>query len=154
MNADCKITFKLASLRDAAALEGLVKNYYTFDHIAFNTRAIRQGLKQLLRNQDFGRAWFIRLGKQTAGYVVVTLGFDYEFGGRLATITDLYLEPDFRGRGIGREALAHIEQFCRKSGIPGLELQVERGNKRAARLYRQFGFEALDRIPMAKQIKK
>jgi ribosomal protein S18 acetylase RimI-like enzyme len=84
----------------------------------------------------------------------MTFGFDYEFGGRTALITDLYLEPSFRGLGLGRKTLRYLESFCRKSGIPALELQVEQKNRRALRLYRTFGFEALPRIPMSKRLKK
>ena len=152
MSTGPKPKFTPALLADAEQVLELVEKYYQFDHIEFDAAVIRGGLKTLLRNQSLGRVWLIHLQNQLVGYVVVTFGFDYEFGGRTALITDLYLEPEFRGRGLGRKTLRHVEGFCRKSRITGLELQVERKNRRAARLYRDFGFQPLPRIPMSKVI--
>jgi ribosomal protein S18 acetylase RimI-like enzyme len=148
-----EIRFRPATPADAAALRRLVRKYYASDQIKFDPRRVHPGLQRLLEDRKLGRAWFILRGRKVIGYVVVTFGFDYEFGGRVATITDLYLEPPQRGEGFGRRALAHVERFCRDAGFPALELQVERHNLRAARLYRSFGFERLDRIPMLKPVK-
>ncbi len=82
----------------------------------------------------------------------MTFGFDLEFGGRQATITDLYLEPRYRGKGVGREVLRLVEDFCKKSGVRALELQVSADNSRATRFYQRFGFQAHDRVPMSKQL--
>ncbi len=147
-----KIKFKRATRAHVGSLLRLVEKYYRFDHIPFHRAKIRAGLKLLLSKNSFGRAWLIDAEGQTAGYVVLTFGFDYEFGGRTALITDLYLEPTFRGRGLGRRALDHVEAFCRKAGIAAMELQVEHKNRRAARLYRSFGFEPLPRIPMCRPL--
>jgi ribosomal protein S18 acetylase RimI-like enzyme len=148
-----KITFRPATSACSAALLRLVRKYYASDQIKLDARRVRPGLKRLLAERTLGRVWFILRDRKIIGYVVITFGFDYEFGGRLATITDLYLEVPHRGKGFGRQALTHIERFCREEGITALELQVERHNPRAARLYRNFGFAPLDRIPMVKPLK-
>jgi ribosomal protein S18 acetylase RimI-like enzyme len=61
------------------------------------------------------------------GYVVITLGYSIEYGGRDGFIDDLYLVPE--------PAL----------GIGTLHLEVETGNDYASRLYRRAGFEATGR---------
>ncbi len=152
MTAKPEIRFRHATSAHAASLRRLVRKYYASDQIPFDARRVHAALKLLLANREFGRAWFILHNRKVVGYVVIAFGFDYEFGGRLATITDLYLEPPHRGQGFGRQTLAHVEVFCRGAGFAALELQVERHNRRAARLYRHFGFEQLDRIPMCKRI--
>ena len=150
MTAKPPISFRVATSAHAAALRRLVRKYYASDQIPFHARRVSSGLKKLLANRQLGRAWFIVRDRKVIGYVVIAFGFDYEFGGRLATVTDLYLDPPHRGHGFGRQALARIELFCRDTGFTALELQVERHNPHAARLYRSFGFQPLDRIPMCK----
>lgn len=152
MTVKPQISFRLATAASVGALRRLVRKYYASDDIPFNARRVSPGLKKLLANRQLGRAWFVLRDRKVIGYVVIAFGFDYEFGGRLATVTDLYLEPPYRGQGFGRQTLAHVELFCRDAGIAALELQVERHNPRAARLYRGFGFQPLDRIPMCKVI--
>ena len=89
-----------------------------------------------------------------AGYIMVTFGFDLEFGGRQATITELYVRPEHRGKGLGRMALGYVEEFVRRRGVQALELQVTRGNSRAYDFYTSCGFQGYDRIPMSKRLKR
>ncbi len=131
---------------------GLIQAYYAHDHIAFDEPSIRQGLAVLLADESLGRVFLLEVEQEIAGYVLLGFGFDLEFGGRLATITDLYLEPAFRGAGLGTRALSLVSDECRRLGLGALELQVEQGNAPAQALYRKSGFKALSRIPMSKPL--
>lgn len=151
--SDAAISFRTATPADAALLASLVRKYYEYDAIHYVPEEVESGLNTLLADPSLGQAWLILDGSQPVGYVIFTHGFDIEFGGRLALITDLYLEPGHRRQGIGRRVLEHIEVYCRNNGLRGLELQVETRNTAARALYARFGFEAADRIPMSKRIK-
>jgi GNAT superfamily N-acetyltransferase/catechol 2,3-dioxygenase-like lactoylglutathione lyase family enzyme len=134
-------------------LGALVEAYYTFDGIAFDAEAVRRGLATLLEDPSLGGAWLIREdGDDPVGYFILTYGFDLEFGGRQATVTELYLRPASRGRGIGRATLSFIEEQLRAAGIGAYELQVERDNATARAFYAAAGFEAHDRIPLSKRV--
>ena len=146
------IAFKTATANDADLLTNMIQRYFAFDHIPFHREQIRSGLAVLLGDESIGRVWLVQSGAQPAGYVILTFGFDLEFDGRQAGITDLYLEPEYRGKGLGRRTLNHVEEFCRASGVHALELQVERDNVEAFGLYQSFGFKMHDRIPMSKRL--
>jgi GNAT superfamily N-acetyltransferase len=147
------ISFRTATVADLTTLQNLVKQYYEYDQIPYVPEEIESGLWALLNDGSLGQAWLVLHGSQPVGYVIFTYGFDIEFGGRLATITDLYLEPGHRRQGLGGKILHHIETFCRSIGLRGLELQVENDNAEARALYQKFGFQPADRIPMSKRIK-
>jgi GNAT superfamily N-acetyltransferase len=147
-----EISFKLASESDAETLVALIRKYYEFDHIPFHEKEIRAGLPPFLSDSSLGHAWLIFNDEEIVGYTIVTYGFDLELGGRLATITDLYLDPSHRGKGLGFLTLKNIEDVCRRSGVLALELRVEQNNPRAFALYKKFGFKTHDRIPMSKRI--
>jgi ribosomal protein S18 acetylase RimI-like enzyme len=147
------VSFRTAIPDDATTVRDLVRKYYEYDGIQFDENDLRTGLADLLDDSSLGQVWLVLSAKQAIGYVIFTYGFDIEFGGRLATITDLYLEPEHRGRGIGFRLLEHVEEFCRSNGLRGLELQVETDNTEARGLYTKFGFTGAERIPMSKRIK-
>jgi len=147
-----EISFKAATLSDARKLEKWVRAYYKYDGIAFETETVRPALAVLLKNKSLGKAWFIQRRGKLVGYVVVTFGFDHEFGGRTATVTDLYIERRHRRKGLGRKTLGLVADFCRKAGVRGLELQAERDNTEARAFYKRCGFVATDRIPMNKRL--
>jgi GNAT superfamily N-acetyltransferase len=131
----------------------LIHEYYTFDSIAFDPPAVSAGLRTLSDNPVLGTAFLIGDGAAPAGYLIVTYGFDLEFGGAQATVTDLYLRPDQRGQGMGATALAALERFCPARGVLALELQVERQNARALAFYTRLGFQAHDRVPMSRVLR-
>jgi ribosomal protein S18 acetylase RimI-like enzyme len=152
MRSDETLVLKEVSPDEVDTLLDFVASYFAFDGIPFHSFDVRQSLEQLLRNPSLGKAWFLQVNGKPAGYAVLTKGFDHEVGGRIGTITDFYLQPAFRGRGIGTETLQRIEKEAVTLGLEALELQVGHDNEPAKRLYRKIGFEAANRIPMCKRI--
>ena len=143
------VSFQPVAPAQARELLGAVQRYYAEDGIAFEAALVRPALERLLADPMLGRAYFLTDPAGTrAGYVVWSFGFDHEAGGRLATITDLFVEPGHRRRGYGRATLAFVAETCRSLGVWGLELQVEIHNAAGQGLYRDFGFRAQARIPM------
>ena len=146
-------SFRAATAADADALLSFVERYYAFDKIPFHAADVRAGLHTLLTSSDFGNAWFIELDSRSVGYIVLTLGFDYELGGKTGTITDFFIEAEYRNRGLGGETLTFVEGQARQMGLRALELQATSDNEVAQKLYRKQGFKALDRVPMVKRLR-
>ncbi|MCA1564521.1 MAG: GNAT family N-acetyltransferase [Acidobacteria bacterium] len=148
-----KPVFTLAGASDADELVELMREFYAFDHIAFDEGAARAALRQILGDGRFGVVHLIRVGAAAAaaaGYLVVTFGFSLEFHGRDAFIDELYLRENFRGQGIGRACIEFAAGVCRAEGIAALHLEAERANTRAQALYRRVGFRDHDRYLMTK----
>jgi GNAT superfamily N-acetyltransferase len=146
------IAFVLVDESHLDALLSFVAKYYAFDGIAFDREAVQRGARELLANRVLGCAWLIRDGERFVGHVVVAFGLDLEFGGRQATVTELFLDEDVRHRGYGTATLRFIEGVLRDMGVHALELQVEQDNAEARAFYARNGFEAHSRIPLSKRL--
>ena len=142
--------FHPAGAEDAPAVLALIREYYAFDQIAFDPDIVQPALTQLLADASLGRVWLIRQQETNVGYLILTFGFDLEVGGRHATVTDLYLQPQARQQGLGTAALTLVEQTCRALGIRAFELQVAGTNRAAQGFYEKFGMTKHDRVPMSK----
>ena len=140
----------VAQLSDLRTLVELIAQYYKFDGIRFERSIVRKAVRALLSDPSIGRAWIIRAGKEDIGYCILTFGYDIEFGGRVATLTDLYIDKQNRRTGLGTRIIQDIETSCRKMSVRAIELQVERANSQAQRFYRSLGFKSHDRIPHSK----
>ena len=68
-----------------------------------------------------------------------------EFGGRNAFVDDLFIQPAFRGAGLGTAALAELRDFCGARDVRALHLETGRDNAAAQALYRRAGFVITDR---------
>jgi ribosomal protein S18 acetylase RimI-like enzyme len=131
-------------------LEKLLQLYYEFDGITVDLSQVRTGLATLLADSSLGRALIVRVDGQDAGFSIFTFGYDLEFGGKQATITEFFLAPEYRRVGLGKACLEGVEAICKQLGIHALELQVERNNTNAQAFYKQMGFRVHDRIAMSK----
>ena len=62
-------------------------------------------------------------------------------GRRVIWIYDVEIDEQFRGRGLGREAMQLAEQEAKRRGLARVELNVFGGNEVARNLYRSLGYE-------------
>jgi ribosomal protein S18 acetylase RimI-like enzyme len=110
-------------------------------------------LRRLLGDPSLGRVYLVRDERGApAGYAVVTYGYDLEFGGPDAFLTEIWIDEGARGRGLARRVLERIERDLREGGFGALHLQVRAENAEARRLYGSAGFEGTTRIFLSKRI--
>ncbi len=87
-----------------------------------------------------GVAFFVvYLGEQAVGCGGVQI-----VGSKYAELKRMYGRPGFRGRGVGKQLLAHLEAYAAERGIRVLRLETGVAQTEAIGLYEGFGFR---RIP-------
>lgn len=133
------VSFDVVTPAALPALGPLVRAYYAEAGCAFGP-AQQRALAALAVGDEFGRAWLIRDAGRAVGYVVATLGFAVQQGGRDAFIDEIYVAPPHRGRGLGRAALAQVEAYLRKAEVRALHLAIKPELPCAESLYRRHGF--------------
>jgi GNAT superfamily N-acetyltransferase len=81
---------------------------------------------------------------QIVGFALWFLSFSTWLGRHGIYLEDLYVRPDRRGAGIGRELLAGLARRCVECGYGRLEWSVLDWNEPALGFYRALGAEAMD----------
>lgn len=111
----------------------------------------RRALKALCTGTPHGRGYMIEHERRYVGYIVIGFGFSIEFGGIDAFLDEFYVEPAFRGRGVGTAALLALGSIARKLKVKALHLEAMPANDGAARLYERLGFKLSERRLMSKR---
>jgi ribosomal protein S18 acetylase RimI-like enzyme len=102
----------------------------------------------ILNEEYRGKKWKEKLSSNDRGQIVLIAEIDRRmvgigaaggssepiFGGR-GEIKFLYIDSDFKRRGIGRALLAQFANHLRKMHYPGAALSVVRGNESAIAFY-------------------
>jgi ribosomal protein S18 acetylase RimI-like enzyme len=147
-----QVTFRPATKGDEADLVRMMRSLAEQEPGAyyFDEPAVRSVLRKFLAELSLGRAWIFSDGAAIAGYIVLTLGYSFEYHGRDAFVDELYVEPQYRRRGIGRQAMQFVEEQARTMGVTALHLEVDDGNDPALELYRRSGYADHDRHLMTK----
>ncbi len=143
-------SFRPAVNSDMDSIIELMRNYYSEDGYSFDEVKATEALSKLILDKTLGHIWVVEIKNQIVGYLAVTLGYSLEYQGRDAFIDELYLEPASRGAGLGKEAIAISEDYCRRNDVKALHLEVERHRKTAQDIYRSNGFKDNDRHLMTK----
>lgn len=104
---------------------------------AYIARALREEI-------DTIASYFAARGGQffvatAAGELVGMFGFEMA-GPDVAELRRMYIDPQFRRRGLGRELLAHAESEIRKAGCTRLILSTSELQAAALALYRTAGY--------------
>lgn len=124
------------------------------------------GLTELEANEIAERD-FLRLlpkGRDTPGNLLFSIKFDSDFSvgslwisvkgpqnSRQAFVYDVFVGEEFRGRGIGREAMLLAEQEVKKLGLTEIGLHVFGFNEVAINLYKSLDYKITDLV-MAKSL--
>lgn len=65
------------------------------------------------------------------------------FGSEYGEIKRMYVRPSFRGRGLARLMLKHLEDHARGQGVGLLRLETGIHQREAITLYKSMGFEKI-----------
>lgn len=142
-------------LMDATELEPLLdmmQEFNELEDIPWSRQEVTPAVVRLLGAPELGLIAHIIERDTVCGYLVLTWGFDLEWNGRDAFLTELYLLPQTRGRGLGRKALPLIEQLAREHGARALHLMVRPENLAAVQLYRGAGYSSPPRTFLTKDL--
>jgi len=130
---------------DRGEIVRLLRAQFDEHAIATPAEAIRDGVDHLLTHPDAGRLLVATLDGAVVGVAALSFVRALEHGGRSAWLEELYVEPARRGGGIGTALLRAACEAAMAAGAVAVDLEVDAGHERAARLYARAGFRPLPR---------
>jgi ribosomal protein S18 acetylase RimI-like enzyme len=143
-----KAMIRVATHSDIATVLELRRGYCRDDHLEFELESAREVTARLLSEPQWGRVMLCEVNGVVVGYVAICIGFSLELGGNEAFIDELFVLPEFRGRGLGRELLNAATGLAKDLGVKALHLEVDQANTAAVELYRALGFVPRDRYSL------
>lgn len=107
------------------------------EHRAFTAPWSRQAFLSELVDNQFARYIVAICDNRIVGYAGVWLIIDE------GHVTNIAVDPDFRGLHLGEALLQTLMSSCIARGIIRMTLEVRVSNTVAQRLYEKFGFEGV-----------
>ncbi|SEW52217.1 GNAT family N-acetyltransferase [Chitinophaga arvensicola] len=95
--------------------------------------------ERITRNETV--TFLIRDNGQLAGFAQLYSLFHYKALQRQWLLSDLYVAPAHRGRGLSIALIDRCKQYCNETEACGLLLETEKTNDIGNRLYPRCGFE-------------
>ena len=122
----------------------MVREFYHTDAVDHEipVKNIEDTFEELICRDTYAEAYILEYQGSAAGYMLLAKTFSQEAGGPVIWIEEIYIRPEYQGKGIGSEILKQLDTMFEK-GVYRLRLEVEKTNVRAAELYQRQGYTRL-----------
>ena len=128
---------------DVPLVLAMIRELAEFERALDEVKATEEGLRStLFAERPAAFCHIAEYDGQPAGVAIWFLNYSTWLGNHGLYLEDLFVRPDFRGRGIGLALLAELANICVERGYPRLEWWVLDWNP-ARGFYESIGAQAL-----------
>jgi putative acetyltransferase len=138
------LSFRNARSEDSAAVRALVERVLSEYSLDFDPADTDADLKDLKNSYECRGGVFHVI--EAAGGAIVGCGGLCPISADTVELRKMYLLPEARGRGLGKELLTRLLAEARRLGYKRVILETNSVLKEAIALYRSFGF-----VPVARE---
>jgi GNAT superfamily N-acetyltransferase len=130
---------------DAGLLLAFIRKLAVYEKLESQVTADEAKLREsLFGPHPAAGALLAWIGNEPVGFAVYFHNFSTFAGRRGLYIEDLFVEPAYRGRGIGKTLFLHLASLARQRGCARMEWAVLDWNQPAIAFYKKMGAAALD----------
>jgi GNAT superfamily N-acetyltransferase len=134
-----------ATEEDVPLVFGFVRKLAEFERAAHRVTATEDDLREgLFGARPVVEALIAHLGDTPAGFALFYPIFSTFSGRRGIYLEDLFVDPEHRGRGVGKALLSCVEDLARERGCDRLQWSVLNWNQHAIDFYKSIGAAAKD----------
>ena len=134
-----------AGIRDLPLILSLIKALAEYERLAHEVEATEAGLREsLFGATPHAEAVIARVGREAVGLAVWFHSYSTFLSRPGLYLEDLFVLPEWRGRGIGLALLRHLARIARERDCGRMEWSVLDWNDRAIGFYRSIGARAMD----------
>lgn len=141
MNQYNNLKLQEAASLDTDLLLQFMSGFNQEENINFDTEVYRELINVAFDSPEIVRIWLIFTNSCAVGYTVLTFTFSFEFGGILATIDEIYITPENRGKGLGTSVLELLAQEARNYKARTLSGHISDKKPWLFGFYKRNGFE-------------
>ena len=139
MGTDNPIHIVRASFADIAVLAPLFDQYRIFYGQTTDLSSAEIFLKQRFLNEE-SIVFLANMGTRAVGFTQLYTTFSSVSLQSFFILNDLYVAPEYRGRGLGKALLIKAQEYCISQDYKGLALETATDNP-AQGLYNKLGWK-------------
>jgi GNAT superfamily N-acetyltransferase len=138
------ITLRAASIADVPVILRCIRGLAEYERLGHECLATEELLREsLFTESPAAQVTLAMAGDEPAGFALWFRNYSTFLARPGIYLEDLFVFPDFRGRGIGRRLLEHLAQVAVSNGYGRLEWAVLDWNVDAIGFYESLGAVAM-----------
>jgi GNAT superfamily N-acetyltransferase len=134
-----------AQATDAPVILHMIKALAEYEQLTHEVTATEDDLRQsLFGPHPAGEVVLAYSGETPIGFALFFHNFSTFLGRHGLYLEDLFVVPEWRGKGVGKQLLAHVAAIAESRKCGRLEWAVLDWNESAIAFYRRMGAHVLD----------
>jgi len=140
-----ELTIRPAQPDDSALILSFIRELAEYERLLHEVTATESGVAEaVFGERPFAEVVIAQWGTDAAGFALFFPNFSTFLASPGMYLEDLYVRPEFRGKGIGKALLAHLAGIVIERGWGRLDWSVLDWNKPAIDFYDRIGARHLD----------
>jgi GNAT superfamily N-acetyltransferase len=141
---DAAVAIRPATEADVALILRFIKGLAEYERLSHQVRATETEIREsLFGPKPAAEVAIASVGGEPAGFALFFHNYSTFLGQRGLYLEDLFVLPEWRGRGIGRKLLAHLARLALERNCGRMEWAVLDWNADAIAVYERLGARPL-----------
>ncbi len=139
-----EVKFKRTTEKDIPIILDFVKQIAIYENMLDKVTATEESLKESIFDNNKADALFIELNNEVIGYIVYFFNLSTFVGKQGIYIEDLYIKPEYRGKGIGKKSFEVLANIAKENKCERIEWTCLNWNEPSLKFYKSLGAERMD----------
>lgn len=137
-------TVRFAKREDVGQILEFIRRLAAYEQLEHEVVATEETLEEWLFDKEKAEVLFAVVDGKEVGFALFFHNFSTFLGRAGIYLEDLYVEPAFRGQGIGKGLIKQLARIAVERGCGRLEWWCLDWNQSSIDFYRSLGAEAMD----------
>ena len=137
-------TVRFAKREDVGQILEFIRRLAAYEKLEHEVVATEETLEEWLFDKEKAEVLFAVVDEKEVGFALFFHNFSTFLGRAGIYLEDLYVEPAFRGQGIGKGLIKQLARIAVERGCGRLEWWCLDWNQSSIDFYRSLGAEAMD----------
>ena len=138
------LSFRAARRADVPLILGMIRALAEYEQLLSEVVATESVLEEWLFDKKKAEVLFPMLEGKEIGFALYFHNFSTFLGRAGLYLEDLYIQPEYRGRGYGRKVLQKLAQIAVERGCGRLEWWCLDWNASSIAFYKNLGAQPMD----------
>jgi GNAT superfamily N-acetyltransferase len=145
LSGEPELRIRDAVRADVPVILRMIRGLAEYEKLSHEVTATEEKLsRSLFGARPAAEVLLAQVGAEPVGFAVHFSHFSTFLGSYGIYLEDLFVDPAWRGRGFGKQLLAHLARIAVARGCPRLEWSVLDWNEPAIRFYKSLGAQSMD----------
>lgn len=138
------LEFKDATIDEVPLVLSYIQQIAAYEKMSDAVVATEDLLREWIFEKEVASVFFVVYEKQVVGFALYFYNFSTFVGKAGLYLEDVYIKPEFRGKGLGKAVLKELARRALEKGCGRMEWTCLNWNTPSIRFYESLGAIAMD----------